>query len=73
MGVEAALTTNLNNGRADKCRINMQTVQRRVGRWLQVYECMALDEPHRFIKINLDIIIYKTPKYLYLEQQNLTR
>ena len=67
MWEESALHINHKKGRADKCKINMQTIQIRVAQWLQMHEWMAPDEPHEFLKIHLERIIYKTLKSIYLE------
>ena len=64
---KAASPTNLEKWCADKRKINMHTIQGSVDWWEQMHECIAPDETHRFVRINLDIIIYKTLEYLYLE------
>ena len=59
--------TNPNKGHTENRNINIQTVWVRVDRQWKMHECMALEKPHRVVKINLSRIIYKTLKYIYLE------
>ena len=62
---EYAYETNPNKVCADKCKIHMQTVLGRINGWLQMNECMDLDEPQGFVKTNLDRNCLQ-PKNLYI-------
>ena len=46
---EADSPNNPYKGRADKCKINMQTILEDDEWWKYMYDCMAPDEAHRFL------------------------